>query len=262
MVLRIKPDGAKLVTILASRGLRRFSKIDRRLQFPQCKIILVFEILIDFLFPRFCVGCGKYGKDLCYKCFRELSIADQICPECGEESPMGWVHLKCRKKNGLDGLIVIYDYMDTKVKAAIDGIKFDFNKKLIKELLRNFCFETGEKFDYIIPVPLHFYRKNWRGFNQAEEITFVVGKKMNVGVVDSLKRKRRTKQQSLILDRKSREKNVRGAFEIIDRDKKNLRGKKILLIDDVFTSGADMRECTKVLKKAGVETVWGLALAH
>jgi len=162
----------------------------------------------------------------------------------------------------MDGVIVIYDYRDDKLKACIDGIKFDFNKGLIKSLLRNFRFETGEKFDYLVPVPLHFYRENWRGFNQAEEIALVVGKKMKIEVLNALTRKRKTKQQSLILDRKEREKNVKKAFTIRKEIGKRLKGKKILLVDDVFTSGADMRECTKVLKKARVEMVWGLALAH
>ncbi|TRZ42340.1 ComF family protein [bacterium] len=162
----------------------------------------------------------------------------------------------------MDGVIVIYDYRDDKLKACIDGIKFDFNKGLIKSLLRNFRFETGEKFDYLVPVPLPFYRENWRGFNQAEEIALVVGKKMKIEVLNALTRKRKTKQQSLILDRKEREKNVKKAFTIRKEIGKRLKGKKILLVDDVFTSGADMRECTKVLKKARVEMVWGLALAH
>lgn len=222
----------------------------------------MLDLLIDFFFPKKCVGCGKFGKDLCNKCFRELSIADQICPECGEESQMGWTHQRCKKETGMDGLIVIYDYRDERVKAVIDGVKFDFNKRLIKSALKNFRFETGEKFDFLVPVPLHYYRENWRGFNQAEEIAKVVGQKTGMEVCGVLKRNRKTKQQSLILDKKMRIKNVRGAFEVGSKDRKFLKGKKVLLIDDVFTSGADMRECTKVLKKAGVELVWGLALAH
>ena len=222
----------------------------------------MFSSMIDFLFPKYCVGCKKYGMDLCKKCFKELSIADQICPECGEETPMGWAHPRCKSRWGMDGLIVIYDYQDDKVKACIDGVKFDFNKRLVKSLLKNFRFETGEVFDYLIPVPLHFYRENWRGFNQAEEIALVIGKKMKTEVLNALKRKRKTKQQALILAREDRESNVKGAFEIEKEMRGGLRGKKILLIDDVFTSGADMRECTKMLKKAEVEMVWGLALAH
>lgn len=159
-------------------------------------------------------------------------------------------------------MIVIYDYQDDKVRSCIDGVKFDFNKDLVKSLLKNFRFETGEKFDYLVPVPLHFYRENWRGFNQAEEIALEVGKKMKVEVLKALERKRRTKQQALILDREEREANVKGAFVSKKNIGKRLKGKRVLLIDDVFTSGADMRECTKMLKKVGVEMVWGLALAH
>jgi len=222
----------------------------------------MFEGAVDFIFPKRCVGCGKLEVDLCNKCFRELSIADQICPECGEESPMGWTHPRCRKNLGMDGLIVIYDYQDEKVKAIIDGIKFDFNKRLIECCLKKFRFETGESFDFLVPVPLHFYRENWRGFNQAEEIAKVIGEKMKIEVSNVLKRNRKTKQQSLILDRKLREDNIKGAFEIAKGVRKLLKGKRVLLVDDVFTSGADMRECTKVLKKAGVIIVWGLALGH
>jgi len=222
----------------------------------------VLGIVFDFLFPKKCYGCGEYGKDLCGKCFRELSIADQICPECGEESPMGWTHEECKKKLGMDGLIVIYDYQDVKMRSIIDGIKFDFNKELVERVLKNFRFETGENFDYLVSVPLYFYRENWRGFNQAEEMASVVGRKMEVEVKEILRRKQKTKQQSLILGREMREKNVKGVFEVRKNFKKKLRGKRVLLVDDVFTSGADMRECTKILKKEGVRVVWGLALAH
>ena len=63
--------------------------------------------------------------------------------------------------------------------------------------------------------------------------------------------------------REERQKNIENAFVADCRfQKSDIKGKKILLVDDVFTSGADMRECTKVLKKAGAEVVWGLALAH
>lgn len=223
---------------------------------------IVFDLIMDFLFPRVCKGCGKMGKDLCNKCFKELSIAEQICPECGEESSMGWTHKRCKKKLGMDGLIAIYDYQDEKLKAVIDGIKFDFNKELVKSLLKNFRFETGESFDYLVPVPLHFYRENWRGFNQAEEIAKVVEKRLKVKTLKALKRVKRTKQQALILDKTERELNVKGVFKVEEKWRNMMKGKKVLLIDDVFTSGADMRECTKELKKAGVIMVWGLALAH
>lgn len=222
----------------------------------------MLDILIDFFFPKKCVGCGKEGVFLCDDCCDKLDIADQICPMCGEGSPMGWTHPKCTTKLGMDGLIVIYEYGEETMKKIIDGIKFGFNKSLVDSVLNNFKFETGENFDYLVPVPLYFYRENWRGFNQAEKIAETVGKKMNVPVERCLKRIKMTKQQSLMRSRKERETNIKGVFQIEEKWKEEMKGKNILLVDDVFTSGADMRECTRVLKKAGAKMVWGLALAH
>ncbi len=85
---------------------------------------------------------------------------------------------------------------------------------------------------------------------------------MNLPVENVLKRIRKTKQQALMKTREEREENIKRAFVIVEDWKKKLKGKKVLLVDDVFTSGADLRECTRVLKKAGVSVVWGLVLAH
>ena len=222
----------------------------------------MIDDIVDFLFPKRCAGCGAYGKDLCSKCLDGLEIADQVCPECGEESSMGWTHSGCKKEGQMDGLIVIYDFQDPKVKEIINEIKFGFNRRLVVEMLKNFVFETGVEFNYLVPVPLYFYRHNWRGFNQAEEIAEVTKKKLRGTKLNALVRVKNTKQQSMLSSREDREKNIKGAFEIDAVAKKRLVGKKVLLIDDVFTSGADMRECTKMLKKAGVSIVWGLALAH
>lgn len=216
--------------------------------------------ILNFFFPEYCVGCGKYGGCLCEDCRGELPLAEQICPVCGRSSIMGWSHEKCRRRSCLDGLIVIYDYQDELVKKVVDAVKFGFNKRMINIVLKGIVFESGVMFDYLIPVPLHFYRENWRGFNQAEEIAREVAMGLGVPVVNGLERRRNTKQQSLIMDKKEREKNVKGAFSVAGG--KTLKGKNVLLVDDVFTSGANMRECAKELKKAGAKVVWGLALGH
>jgi len=222
----------------------------------------VLDILIDFLFPKKCVGCGVEGVFLCSECREKFDFADQICPMCGEGSVMGWTHEKCKTKYGMDGLIVVYEYQEEIMKKVIEGIKFGFNKELVKILLSDFVFESGESFDCLVFVPLYFCRQNWRGFNQAEEIAKVIGEKMNLPVSKYLKRNRMTKQQALMKTKDEREKNIFGAFEISNDYLNMCMGKKVLLVDDVFTSGNDMRECAKILKKAGVITVWGLSLGH
>lgn len=230
---------------------------------------MIWETLIDFVFPKRCVGCGEWGNFLCKDCFERLDFVDQICPMCGEGSAMGWTHPRCRDKWGMDGLIALYEYQEPVARAVVDGIKYGFNRELVEIVLKDMRFETGIAFDLLVPVPLYFYRENWRGFNQAEELVKVIGAKLLVPCVKALKRKRNTKQQVTMKTKEERELNIKGAFKINEKFKNFLQrrtGKtqklKILLVDDVFTSGADMRECTKVLKKAGVEIVWGLALAH
>jgi len=224
---------------------------------------VIWDALIDFVFPKVCIGCGEWGSFLCKECFERLDFVEQICPMCGEDSPMGWTHTGCKTRHGMDGLIAIYVYQEPIARAVVDGIKYGFNKKLINIVLANFCFEMGEQFDLLVPVPLYYYRENWRGFNQAELIAEVVRSQMSdVRLEKLLMRVRNTKQQVTMKTKEAREKNIKGAFRISEKWKGKIRGKKILLVDDVFTSGADMRECAKVLKKAGVELVWGLALAH
>jgi len=176
---------------------------------------------------------------------------------------MGWTHPKCKTRWGMDGLIAIYEYREPIARAVVDGVKYGFSRELMGIVMNNFTFETGCNFDYLVPVPLHFYRENWRGFNQAEDLAKIVGEKLSVSSVKILKRVRNTKQQALMKTREERQKNIENAF-IVDRrfQMSDIRGKMILLVDDVFTSGADMRECTKTLKKSGAGVVWGLALTH
>ncbi len=224
---------------------------------------MIWESLVEFIFPRQCVSCEEWGDFLCKECRERLDFVDQICPECGEGSPMGWTHPSCRTKKSMDGLIALYEYQEPVARAVIDGIKYGFNQELIKIVLQDFRFESGEKFDFLVPVPLHFYRENWRGFNQAEEMAKELSSQISVPVGKILERVRKTKQQVLMKTREEREMNIKGAFRIGKKFRNfKLKKLKVLLVDDVFTSGADMRECTRVLKKAGVEIVWGLALAH
>lgn len=221
---------------------------------------LILSGLIDFIYPKKCVGCGKNDVLLCDSCLMDLEYADQICPGCGESSLVGWTHEVCKKKYGMDGLTAVYDFGDDEVKKIIGEIKFGFNRELVRTLVSSWKIELGIDFDLIVPVPLYYYRENWRGFNQAELIAkeLVTGEK-NV-VLSCLRRVKQTKQQARIMDKVERKNNLKGVFEVEKGCK--LRGKNVLLVDDVFTSGETMREATRELKKKGVVFVWGLVIGH
>jgi len=177
---------------------------------------------------------------------------------CGCPSAFGWTHRKCIKETGLDGLICIYSYEDEIVKKAIDDLKFGFIREMAGLMIRDFTFESGINFDYIVPLPLHFYRENWRGFNQSKLIADIVGKAMGVKTYKCLERSKNTKQQASLRLREDRERNLKNAFRLSG----DVKGKNVLLIDDVFTSGMSMREAAATLKRGGAKFVWGLVLAH
>lgn len=219
--------------------------------------------LMDFVYPKGCVGCGRLGNWLCDECKSKLDEVEQVCPMCGKNNLGGNVHKMCSKREGMDGLTAVYDHGEQVMRRMINRVKFEFNRELLAELVSRLDFKIGKKFDAIVPMPLYRYRKNWRGFNQAGVIAEEVSRQLNLPLVEALKRIKGTKQQSKIKNRKDRSGNVKGVFSI-DSGQARMTDKSIniLLVDDVFTSGATMREATKTLKRAGVKFVWGLTLCR
>ncbi|TFG47772.1 MAG: ComF family protein, partial [Candidatus Brocadiia bacterium] len=117
-----------------------------------------------------------------------------------------------------------------------------------------FCGET----DVIVPVPIHWTRRFWRGFNQAHVLSkFIKGNGVKINT--DLVRIRRTKAQTVMASAASRAKNVKGAFAV--RYGHGFPGKRICLVDDIKTTGATLNECAKVLKEAGAAKVYAVVLA-
>lgn len=201
---------------------------------------LFLDFLIELLFPLRCAVCSKWDVDLCDDCFFRLQRRAGLL----------------KSKKVFDGFICLYDYKDKNVISVIKAIKFGFNKRLVKILLGD-VERLPLGIDVIIPVPLYWKRLNWRGFNQAEEMANILGKRFNLPVDSFLKRTKNTLQQARIKDKRERTSNLKNAFKVLG----DVKGKNILLVDDVYTSGATMKECVKVLRKAGISKVYGLVLA-
>ncbi len=218
--------------------------------------------LVDFIFPKKCVGCGKFGEYFCSKCFSKIEyVENPVCPVCQRQAVGGRTHPKCQTRYSLDGLVVACRYRNP-VKVAIQKVKYrwvyDIEKVLVDLLATQiYKFAIPQKV-ILVPVPLHKKRKNWRGFNQAEILAKDLSKKFKVNYSEILIRSRETKTQ-VGLKRDERKENVRGAFEL--RRGADVSGRNVILVDDVYTSGATMAECAKVLKKSGAKSVWGMAVA-
>lgn len=218
--------------------------------------------LADFIFPKKCVSCDKFGAYFCVDCIKKVKYVDMpICPVCQRQSIGGRTHPGCFGKYRPDGLVVACRYQDP-IRRAIAKVKykwvFDIEKVFV-DLIVSCLWQIDLPKDIVlVPVPLHAKRENWRGFNQSDVLAKSLSKKFKAAYLDLMFRNKETQTQ-VGLRKDERLTNVRGAFSL--RTQADVRGKNIVLVDDVFTSGATMAECAKVLKENGAKSVWGMAVA-
>lgn len=193
----------------------------------------MFKFLWDFMFPVRCLGgCGRYDEWLCRDCARQFH----------------------GRKLG-DDLYFISDYGNELMQKLIHGLKYGYCEELgpvLGKLLRE---AVDEEFDYCLPAPVSRKRKRERGFNQAELLCRPLGIPINKGLV-----KIRHTRPQMTLDRAQRLSNLDGCFRYRN-DNIDIAGKKLLLVDDVWTTGATMREMTKELQKFGPKAVKYAVLA-
>ena len=218
--------------------------------------------LLDLLFPKRCVSCGVFGKYICNRCFKKIEFVEKpICPICQRQAIGGKTHPKCAGKFRPDGLVVACKYKGP-IKFAIRKVKYKWVydiEKVLVDLLASQIWKFDLPQDSIlIPIPLSKKRKNWRGFNQAEILAKTLSKKFNVSYSASLIRMIDTRTQ-VGLTKEERRENVKGAFA--GRKAQGKRDKNIILVDDVYTSGATMMEAAKVLKNGGAGNVWAMTVA-
>jgi ComF family protein len=223
-------------------------------------------VILDFLFPKNCVNCGAEGKYLCDQCQKKLVyLNNQVCPGCKALTKTGETHPECVKKTNLDGLTAVYDY-NRAIKQVVHAYKYQFIedlKLLLSKLIYQYLnskewFKDLIKKEFVITaVPLHKKRRSWRGFNQSGLIGQELSKKLNLQYQRLLKRINNTDPQ-VDLTGKERIKNVKNAFQTLAE----VSTKRIILFDDVYTTGATLEACAGELKKQGAEGVWGLTLCR
>lgn len=227
--------------------------------------------LVDLLFPRRCLGCSQPGGYFCSSCLNLVKLEPQrVCPMCGQSSFGGLTHQNCQRPYGLDGLTSVFAYQGV-MEKAIKKLKYKFVFDLAKDLVELFLSFCGEdqvftkicqQNVFLVPIPLHSSRFRWRGFNQAELLGKIIAANLNLSILpDLLIRKKKTKPQ-VELKKAMREKNIKGAFKINSNSQFVIRNSQLILFDDVWTSGATLREAAKVLKRNGAFKVWGLTLAR
>ncbi len=225
---------------------------------------------INFLYPTQCRICkNQIGLEtvpyMCDKCWNNIDFVLQPwCDLCGTPKINGTC-ADCNDKPPRFGKLRTIAFYEGALQQAIHLFKFErriyLAKFLIQIIINNIPSDCNiADYDYIIPIPIHKQRLNERGFNQSYILSKGISKKHKVEVsTDVLIRRRNTSPQSS-LDRDKRLQNIIGAFELSNEEQ--IQGKKILLFDDVFTTGATVSEAVNVLWSADPTEVDVLTLAR
>lgn len=174
-----------------------------------------------------------------------------------EEKKIEYTRCKfCENKNFyFDRAISCIEYCD-KSKVLVLSLKYYGNtymSRYIAQVMRDKLEFEQLSADYIIPVPLHKKRMRIRGFNQAEKIASYLSECTNIPIIDCIKRNRNTKRL-YALNKFQREKELKNAFEVKE-DSEEIIGKRIILVDDIFTTGTTVNEISKKLKIYGVDEI-------
>jgi len=222
------------------------------------------ERALDLFFPRWCVGCGKEGVLICYSCRQSLTqIIPPLCPICGRPQSKSTICPVCTERQAnIDGIRSPFRFGGV-IRQAIHEFKYRNLRVLaapLARLLDDYLNTNPIQGEVMVPVPLHPKRLRERGYNQSNLLARELSKLNKLPVVDNcLIRLRHTHPQARTSTADERRSNVAGSFSCRDN---RLRDKRVLLIDDVSTSGATLDACALALKKAGADSVWGLALAR
>lgn len=223
------------------------------------------KLMVELVLPERCLVCGRFGGSIHLECVGGLPAADGVrCTRCWAPSRMSEVGTLCDRcagegtAEGLDALRTSFRFAGMARRSILEA-KFRGVTSLFEPLSSSLAGEVQASWrpDMVVPIPLATGRKRRRGFNQSELIARRVADAHVLPLrLDVLERARETEAQAT-LDAKQRQRNIQGAFVA-----RQVAGLRVLLIDDVTTTGATLNEAARVLRAAGATHVFGLALAR
>jgi competence protein ComFC len=235
-----------------------------------------FELLgavSSLLYPPVCTIClASIGADeyLCDDCHAKTTrIAPPFCATCSEpfsgaiSGPFTCANCSHRRLY-FKAAVAVYRSRGI-VRRVVHDFKYGHQRHLRHLVAQWLCAALdderlrGRKFEVIVPVPLHPARERERGFNQATLLAELLGERLSTPIKLALERVRYTTTQTAF-DRSERMENLHGAFRL--RRKIDVQGLRVLLIDDVLTTGATLSECARVLKKAGATSIYAATAAR
>ena len=221
---------------------RNMSQKDGRADCPRCR--RVFNGLKDLIWPRRCILCRKaVGAD-----------GDRVCASCAAAlpEPFSGARRGSHYRRWASALWYEGQVRESFLRFKFGGCRF-YAAYYGPWLAHAVQKQLGEKFDLMTYVPISRLRRRKRGYDQTLLLAEAAGRELNMTPVCTLKKRSFVKPQSRTLGPEERQRNIRGAFRVVDAEA--VEGKRVLLIDDVLTTGATVSEASRVLLEAGAKSV-------
>lgn len=227
---------------------------------------------LNLLLPARCLSCGDYASQtnqLCGECWKSLEfITTPFCQRCGHPFVVDQSHLICA-----ECLHQPPSFVNGRAAFRYEGLIRDLILKLkhgdatyLAKPLGLWLARSGQellaKSDIIIPVPLHRWRLFKRRYNQSTLLARELAYSSNRSLLTNVLIRTRNTASQHGKSRQLREKNVKSVFKVAPRHLTLIKGKTLLLVDDVWTTGATLNSCIKALKKAGAKDIYVLTLAR
>jgi ComF family protein len=233
---------------------------------------LLHQLANDFLgllFPSRCFHCGAQHRGghafLCDTCKEELSfLTGDLCPRCGTPRSAGGCETCAKSTFVFDQARAVYSFSPV-VQSLIHNLKYSDLPAVGRFLGAQAAqfIQQNEPFpwiDVIAPVPLHAVRKRHRGYNQADVIARTCARNTGIPYIANLIKRARYTQTQTKLNRTQRQQNVTGAFRVHPAHR--IQGKSVVIMDDVFTTGATTNAIAEALKAGGASKVYVLTIAR
>jgi len=217
---------------------------------------------MDYLFPPYCAGCGRFGERFCSDCYREVQRFEhlKVCEKCGHPLS-GDKCISCPRYSFAFKTIKSWGIYNQSLRKAIHSLKFKNNLALGDEFashLSQIVTNSHWPIDLIAPVPISSGREKSRGYNQSAMLAFPMALNLDVRYASSALSKTKENRSQVGLSPDERFNNAQDAFNANSRLVKN---KTVLVVDDVTTTGATLHFCAQALLKAGAHEVYALTLA-
>ena len=233
------------------------------------KISNLKKLILDILFPIFCLGCNREGSYLCDDCQATMEISP--CRYCLCSKPKRIINKgKCQScvSKKLDGLYSAVSRQTLLAKELIQKFKCPpFAKELAYPLssliIEHFLLLDNQPdfSDFVLtPIPIERSHLRWRDYSPAEEIAKKLADYFKVSLLNNVLIKIKSTPDEIELSDTQKEEDLKGAFKVKNSEK--IQERKILLIDDVYTIGIVMEECARILKESGAKEVWGITVAR